>query len=238
MSMAIHAMSKESRNADKYRLKVIYDAAHCFGVKYKGVGICNYGDLSILSFHATKVFNTMEGGAIICHDQSSKKHIDYLKNFGFASETEVLELGINSKMNEMQASLGLLQLKYYHENVKKRKIITEIYRVSLQGVKGISFLTEPLDTISNYAYFPIYIDEKEYGMSRDELYEKLKKQNIYGRRYFYPLISEFPIYRGLDSARQSNLPTALDRSGKVICLPLYSDLKVDVVSNICEIISN
>jgi dTDP-4-amino-4,6-dideoxygalactose transaminase len=224
--------------ADKYRLKVIYDAAHCFGVKYKGVGICNYGDLSILSFHATKVFNTMEGGAIICHDQSSKKHIDYLKNFGFASETEVLELGINSKMNEMQASLGLLQLKYYHENVKKRKIITEIYRVSLQGVKGISFLTEPLDTISNYAYFPIYIDEKEYGMSRDELYEKLKKQNIYGRRYFYPLISEFPIYRGLDSARQSNLPTALDRSGKVICLPLYSDLKVDVVSNICEIISN
>lgn len=220
--------------ADIYGLKVIYDAAHAFGVKYKGQSICNFGDLSVLSFHATKVFNTMEGGAIICHDAATKKRIDYLKNFGFAGETKVMAAGINSKMNEMQAALGLLQLKYFNENIKKRKAIVEVYQTEFAGVKGISFLPVPSSTESNYAYFPIFINEKEFGMSRDELYEKLKKNNIYGRRYFYPLISEIPIYKGLDSAIPDNLPVAESMANKVICLPIYPGLNEKVINFIIK----
>jgi len=222
--------------ADIYGLKVIYDAAHSFGVKYRGQSICNYGDLSILSFHATKVFNTMEGGAIVCHDEATKKRIDYLKNFGFAGETKVVAPGINSKMNEMQAALGLLQLKHHQQNIEKRKIIADSYRKELSGIKGISLLPEPNDTEPNYAYFPIFVDENEYSFSRDELYEKLKKHNIFGRRYFYPLISKFPMYRGLESARPSNLLTARKMADSVVCLPIYPSLELNLVKNICELI--
>lgn len=222
--------------ADIYGLKIIYDAAHAFGVNFNGQSICNYGDLSILSFHATKVFNTMEGGAIICHDAATKKRIDYLKNFGFAGETKVMAPGINSKMNEMQAALGLLQLKHYRENIEKRKIITDTYRKGLNGVKGILFLPEPENTQSNFAYFPIFVDEKNYGLSRDQLYDKLKQNGIYGRRYFYPLISEFSMYKGLDSANPQNLKVAERIAEQVICLPIYPELNLDKIQQITELI--
>ncbi|MCK9453170.1 MAG: DegT/DnrJ/EryC1/StrS family aminotransferase [Bacteroidales bacterium] len=222
--------------ADTYGLKVIYDAAHTFGVNYNGQSICNYGDLSILSFHATKVFNTMEGGAIVCHDAATKKRIDYLKNFGFAGETKVMAPGINSKMNEMQAALGLLQLKGYPQNAEKRKVIAETYRKELANVKGISLLDEPENTDANHAYFPIFIDEKEYGMSRDELYEKLRQSNVFGRRYFYPLISEFSMYKSLDSARPANLPIASKMANEVICLPIYPELESDSIKKITALL--
>lgn len=223
--------------ADTYGLKIIYDAAHCFGVTHQGVGICNYGDLSILSFHATKVFNTMEGGAIISHDEATKKRIDYLKNFGFAGETTIMAPGINSKMNELQAALGLVQLKHYHENIEKRKRIADTYRKELSGIKGISVLPEPENTESNFAYFPILVNENEYGMSRDHLYEKLKQHNIYGRRYFYPLISEFSMYKGLDSAKPENLPVAVGIASQVICLPIYPALDIFHIKEITRIIT-
>jgi len=224
--------------ADIYGLKVIYDAAHTFGVNYKEQSICNYGDLSILSFHATKVFNTMEGGAIVCHDAATKQRIDYLKNFGFAGETKVMAPGINSKMNEMQAALGLLQLKGYPQNAEKRKIIADSYRRELKDIKGIAFLPEPGNTDSNHAYFPIFVDEKEYGISRNQLYEKLKQNNIFGRRYFYPLISEFSMYKGLDSAKPSNLKVASIMADEVICLPIYPDLTNDRIKSIVDILIN
>lgn len=222
--------------ADTYGLKVIYDAAHTFGVNYNGQSICNYGDLSILSFHATKVFNTMEGGAIVCHDAATKKRIDYLKNFGFAGETKVMAPGINSKMNEMQAALGLLQLKGYPANAIKRRAIVKTYRKELADVKGISLLPEPENTDANHAYFPIFIDEKKYGMSRDELYEKLKQNNIFGRRYFYPLISKFSMYKSLDSANPSNLKIASQMADEVICLPIYPNLESKEIFRIIETI--
>lgn len=223
--------------ADTYSLKVIYDAAHCFGVKHLEQGICNYGDLSILSFHATKVFNTMEGGAIVSHDAEMKKRIDCLKNFGFDSEVNIIAPGINSKMNEMQAALGLVQLKHHHENVEKRRVITEIYRNELFGVKGISFLSKPQQTESNYAYFPIFVNENEYGMNRNDLYKKLKQNNIFCRRYFYPLISKFPIYKGFDSAKPENLVNAEVIANKVLCLPLYPKLLLSEVYMITSIIN-
>lgn len=222
--------------ADTYGLKVIYDAAHCFGVKHKGVAICNFGDLSILSFHATKVFNTLEGGAIVCHDLETKKRIDYLKNFGFAGETTIMAPGINSKMNEVQAALGLVQLKYYHKNIAQRQAIVSQYRNTLSDIKGISMLPEPEQTESNYAYFPIFVTSQQYGISRDALYEKIKQHNIYGRRYFYPLVSEFDMYKSLESAKPSNLPIATQKAQEVICLPLYPTLEEDTVHFICEII--
>jgi len=224
--------------ADKYRLKVVYDAAHTFGVKYKGQSLCNYGDLSILSFHATKVFNTFEGGAIVCHDENTKKRIDYLKNFGFAGETTIIAPGINAKMNEFQAALGLLQLKKIDQYLEKRKVVANTYREKLKDVKGISLLREPAGTEVNYAYFPIFVDKRVYGLSRDELYEKLKAHNIYGRRYFYPLISEFSTYRGLLSAAKVDLPNADKIANEVICLPIYPDLDLNNVKEISDIIKN
>jgi len=224
--------------ANQYGLKVIYDAAHAFGVNYNGQNICNYGDLSVLSFHATKVFNTMEGGAIVCHDANTKKQIDFLKNFGFASEIEVKASGINSKMNEMQAALGLLQLKQHNANIEKRKTISQAYKTKIEEIKGISFLPEPENTDSNYAYFPIFVDEKEFGISRDLLYEKLKVRGVYGRRYFYPLISEFSMYKDFYSARSENLLNAKEISQKVICLPIYPDLEMQYVDFIVSCISD
>ena len=229
-------INKIKKIADTYGLKVIYDAAHAFGVKTNNNSILNFGDLSVLSFHATKVFNTFEGGAIVCHDAKTKERIDNLKNFGFAGETKVIAPGINAKMNEMQAALGLLQIKYVDAAIEKRKKVTKYYRENLKNISGISFLKNIQDVKHNYAYFPIFIDKEKYGTSRDELYEKLKENNIYGRRYFYPLISKFSTYRGLDSARKDNLPIAEKIAEQVICLPIYPELKLNDQNNIINII--
>jgi dTDP-4-amino-4,6-dideoxygalactose transaminase len=224
--------------ADTNHLKVIYDAAHAFGVNYKGQSLLNYGDLSILSFHATKVFNTLEGGAIICKDANTKKHIDFLKNFGFAGETRVVETGINAKMNEIQAAFGLLQLKNVSKHIEKRRQISECYHKGLKDVKGIRLLAKKPDSTYNYSYYPIFIDEITYGMSRDKLYEKLKKNGIFGRRYFYPLVTEFPMYQGLDSAEPSNMPNAHTIASQVICLPIYPNLPMKEAERIIEYIKN
>lgn len=224
--------------ADTYGLKVIYDAAHAFGNTLNGTSVLNYGDLSTMSFHATKPYTTIEGGAIVCHDNKTKKRIDYLKNFGFAGETKVLAPGINSKMNEMQAALGLIQLKYHRENIEKRKKIAEIYKAELKKVKGITFLPEYNNLGNyNYIYFPIFIDESEYSKSRDDIYELLKTNNIYGRRYFYPLISQFATYRGLPTAMPENLPVATKITEQVICLPMYPLLEFEVVYKICNLLN-
>ena len=222
------------RIADKYGLKVIYDAAHAFGVKKNATSILNAGDLSVLSFHATKIYSTIEGGAVICHSQEMKHHIDNLKNFGFRGETIVEEPGINAKMNDVQAAYGLLSLKYVDEAISKRKRIVEKYRADLRNVSGITYLPEQSGVEHNYAYFPIFVDEEKYGMSRDVLYEKLKTNNIMGRRYFYPLISTFKPYRELSSAQ--NLPVAQKAAEQVICLPLYPDLENEDVERIINIV--
>ncbi|MDX9694886.1 MAG: DegT/DnrJ/EryC1/StrS family aminotransferase [Bacteroidales bacterium] len=223
--------------ADIYGLKVIYDAAHAFGVNYKGTSVLNYGDLSILSFHATKVFNTFEGGAIISHDEKTKKRIDYLKNFGFVDEITVTAPGINSKMNELQAAFGLLQLKDLKTNIKKRKEIAVRYNQGLMNIKGITLFKEfPGTEDYNYAYYPIFIDENEYGKTRDELYNHLTENGIFGRRYFYPLISNFPIYSGLKSAAPDNLKVANMVSQEVICLPIYPELELENVDFIINLI--
>ncbi|OQA94418.1 MAG: dTDP-4-amino-4,6-dideoxy-D-glucose transaminase [Bacteroidetes bacterium ADurb.Bin217] len=228
--------------AKKHNLKLIYDAAHCFGVKENGISICNYGDLSILSFHATKVFNTFEGGAIVCHTKEMKQHIDDLKNFGFRNETTVIAAGINAKMNEVQAAFGLLQLKYIDQAIAKRKHIAEFYTKELSNIPGIRLIDSyQLSTINyqlpdncklithNYSYFPIFISEQEYGKSRDQVYEELKTQGIYARRYFYPLISDFPMYSHLLSAQKNNVQHAHRLAEEVLCLPIYPDLEqVDV----------
>jgi dTDP-4-amino-4,6-dideoxygalactose transaminase len=223
--------------ADKYGLKVIYDAAHAFGVRINGESILNYGDMSTLSFHATKTYNTIEGGALICKDEQTKKRIDYLKNFGFAGETEVVAPGINAKMDEVRAAYGLLNLKYVDKAIENRKLIAQTYREGLKTIKGISFLNDIEGVRHNYSYFPIFVDEKEYGLSRDELYNKLKENNILGRRYFYPLISDFSTYRELDSANPSNLPIANKVAEQVICLPIYDNLELKDVERIINIIN-
>jgi len=229
-------LEKFQQIADTYGLKLIYDAAHAFGVKVNGESILKFGDLSILSFHATKVFNTIEGGAIICHDEKTKQRIDYLKNFGFAGETTVIAPGINAKMNEVQAAYGLLQLKYVKNNIAKRKKIATYYRSNLKGIKGISFLDDIEGVNHAYSYFPIFVDEENYGMGRDTVYENLKSGNIFGRRYFYPLISQFPSYRGLVSAKKENLPIAEQVADRVICLPIYPDLELESVNRVIEIL--
>lgn len=223
--------------AEIYGLKVIYDAAHAFDVKKNGQSILNFGDLSVLSFHATKTFNTIEGGAIICNDEKTKKRIDFLKNFGFADETTVVAPGINAKMNELQAAYGILQLKSFRDNTKKRKLIAKSYRDKLEGVAGIRCLEDKGAIDYNYSYFPIFVNENVYPISRDELYQKLKENNIFGRRYFYPLISDFPTYRGLPSSEPDNLINAHIMTNQVICLPIYPDLTYDEVDLISKLIS-
>jgi dTDP-4-amino-4,6-dideoxygalactose transaminase len=231
-------MERFQQIADTYGLKLIYDAAHAFGVKINGNSVLNYGDLSILSFHATKVFNTIEGGAIICPDEKTKKRIDYLKNFGFADETTVIEPGINAKMNELQSAFGLLQLKYVDEYIAKRRKIATNYREQLKGINGISYLEDMVGVHHAYSYFPILVEKEYYGHTRDELYEKLKNHNIFGRRYFYPLISQFPTYRGLPSSKPENLPIATNVAKQVICLPLYPSLEMKEVKTIIDIIKD
>ena len=210
--------------ADKYGLKVIYDAAHAFGVRMDGESILEHGEMSTLSFHATKVYNTIEGGALICHSAEGKQRIDYLKNFGFADELTVVAPGINSKMDEVRAAYGLLNLQQVDKAIESRKEIAHKYREGLKGINGIRFLEDFQNVQHNYSYFPIFVDEKEYGMTRDTLYENMKMKNIYGRRYFYPLISTFPPYRNLESANEENLPIAHKLANSVICLPIYADL--------------
>ncbi len=224
--------------ADTYGLKLIYDAAHAFNVKVNGKSVLNFGDISILSFHATKVFNTIEGGAIVCHSEKMKRRVDYLKNFGFAGETTVIAPGINAKMNELQSAYGLLQLKYVDGYINSRKIVAENYKKRLVNIPGISFLDDIDNVTHNYSYFPIFIDAVKYGKSRDELYEKLKENNIYSRRYFYPLISQFPTYRGLHSAAPENLPIAEKVAKQVICLPMFPALNLNDIDLIYQIIKS
>ncbi len=223
------------RIAENYNLKVIYDAAHAFGVKDAGGSILRHGDLSVLSFHATKVFNTFEGGAIVSPDAKTKLRIDQLKNFGFVDEVTVVAPGINGKMSEFNAAFGMLQLKSMEHILARRKEIDMAYREMLGGVKGVECLNDAGEIVANYSYFPIMI-EADYPISRDELYQKLKEQGIHARRYFYPLISDFPMYRGLPSAQHYNLPVASEVAKKILCLPIYPALNFEDQRNIIDLI--
>ena len=223
--------------ADKYGLKVIYDAAHAFGVEVNGESLLNAGDMSTLSFHATKVFNTIEGGAMVMHDEKTKQRIDYLKNFGFANEVEVVGPGINSKMDEIRSAYGLLNLKQVDAAIAARRKVAVAYRKALRNVDGISFWDDMPGVRHNYSYFPVFVDAKKYGMTRDELYMKMKDQGVWGRRYFYPLISEFSTYRGLESSRPENLPNAHMMADTVICLPMYHALTEAEIDKIIMVIS-
>ena len=235
--------------ADKYGLKVIYDAAHAFGVEvpaeeygleaYDGkglAGILNAGDMSTLSFHATKVYNTIEGGALITHDEKTKKRIDYLKNFGIADEVTVVGPGINSKMDEIRSAYGLLNLKQVDAAIEARHQVAIKYREALCDVEGITFFDDMPGVKHNYSYFPIFVDAEKYGMTRDELYFKMKAANVLGRRYFYPLISEFTTYRGLDSAAPENLPNAHKMADSVICLPMHHLLSEEDIQRVLDCI--
>ena len=221
------------RIADIYGLKVIYDAAHAFGVKHAGSSVLNYGDLSVLSFHATKVFNTFEGGAIICPDAKTKQRIDHLKNFGIADEVTVVAPGINGKMNEVQAAFGLLQLKHVDEALARRAAVAARYRDKLAGIPGITVPTVPQPSLQNNSYFPVFV-ESNYPLTRDALYSALQTHDIMTRRYFYPLISDFPMYRGLPSARNDNLPVARKVADRVLCLPIFPNLPMADVDRICD----
>lgn len=222
--------------ADKYGLKVIYDAAHAFGVEVNGESILNAGDMSTLSFHATKVYNTLEGGALVMHDETTKKRIDYLKNFGFAGETEVVAPGINSKVDEVRAAYGILNLRHVDAAIEARHQVAVKYREALRPVDGITFMDDMPGVKHNYSYFPIFIDAEKYGMTRDELYFKMKEANVLGRRYFYPLISEFSTYRGLPSAAPENLPNAHKMADSVICLPMHHELSEGDMERILKLI--
>lgn len=222
--------------ADKYGLKVIYDAAHAFGVEVNGQSVLAAGDISTLSFHATKVYNTIEGGALICHDKKIKERIDYLKNFGFAGETTIIAPGINGKMDEVRSAYGLINLKQVDAAIESRRQVALQYRNALQQVKGIRFMEDVLGVRHNYSYFPIFVNSQEYGMTRDELYFKMKENSVLGRRYFYPLISEFSTYRGLESARPENLPVAHRIADSVICLPMHHGIQKYEIERILSFI--
>ncbi len=222
--------------ADKYGLKVIYDAAHAFGVEVNGESVLNAGDLSTLSFHATKVYNTIEGGAMVMQDEKMKQRIDYLKNFGFAGETEVVGPGINSKMDEMRSAYGLLALKKVDDAIGARAKAAAFYTSALANTPGIRLMTPTPGVRHNHSYFPIFIDAEQYGMSRDELYFKMKDANVLGRRYFYPLISSFSTYRGLESSAPSNLPNAHRLADSVICLPMHHALSDADLERIVKLI--
>ena len=231
-------MKRIQEIADHHGLKVIYDAAHAFGVEMDGESVLNAGNMSTLSFHATKVYNTLEGGAIIMHDKQTKQHIDYLKNFGFAGETEVKAPGINSKVDEVRCAYGLLNLKQVDSAIAHRRRVAEIYREALRNVPGIRFYEDMPGVRHNYGYFPIFVDAKEYGMTRDELYFKLQERGIFGRRYFYPLISTFNTYRGLPSAAPANLPVATRIADEVICLPMHHALSEDDIERVVSVVKN
>ncbi|HJO93745.1 MAG TPA: DegT/DnrJ/EryC1/StrS family aminotransferase [Victivallales bacterium] len=229
-------MKKIQKIADTYGLKVFYDAAHAFGVEKDSTSILNWGDLSMLSFHATKVFNTFEGGALITNDKKLKERIDFLKNFGFADEVTVIAPGSNAKMDELRSAIGLLQLKHINNNIDKRRIVAKYYKTKFKEVNGIQYLKDLPKTRSNYSYFPILIDSIKLNKTRDELYNKLKSNNIYARKYFYPLISSFPSYNNLPSASISNLPTAERIAKGILCLPIHHDLTIEELDKIINLI--
>lgn len=241
--MPVHVYGKPCNTAriqeiaDTYGLKVIYDAAHAFGVEVNGKGLLNEGDLSTLSFHATKVFNTIEGGAMIMHDEKMKRRIDDLKNFGIHDEVTVVGPGINSKMDEIRSAYGLLNLKQVDKAIEARHKVAIKYRQELKNIEGITFFEDMPGVKHNYSYFPIFVDKSKYGMSRDELYFKMKENNIWGRRYFYPLISEFSTYKGLESANPENLPNAHKMANTVLCLPMHhalTDCDIERIINILK----
>jgi dTDP-4-amino-4,6-dideoxygalactose transaminase len=228
-------VSAIQRIADNYNLRVVYDAAHAFGVRDGNGSILNHGDLSVLSFHATKVFNTFEGGAIVCHDAKTKQRIDNLKNFGIVDEVTVVAPGINAKMSEFNAALGLLQLRDLDVVLAKRRAIDARYREGLADVPGIVCVPRGAQSVDNYSYFPILV-KPAYGLGRDALYEALKARGIFARRYFYPLISNLPMYRGLASADPANLPIANRAAREILCLPIYPSLTEDEQGRIVEAI--
>ena len=240
--MPVHVYGKPSYTeriqeiADKYGLRVIYDAAHAFGVEVGGRSVLEAGDMSTLSFHATKVYNTIEGGALVCHDEKVKRRIDYLKNFGFAGETTIVAPGINGKMDEIRSAYGLLNLKQVDTAIEGRRQVAIKYREALRNVEGVGFMEDMLGVRHNYSYFPIFIDAEKYGMTRDELYSRMKGREVLGRRYFYPLISEFPTYRGLESASPDNLPVAHKVADSVICLPMHHDLDTEAINRVINLI--
>ena len=223
------------RIADDYNLKVIYDAAHAFGIQRGGTSVLTHGDLSVLSFHATKVFNTFEGGAIVSPDAKTKQRIDHLKNFGFVNETTVVATGINGKMSEFNAALGLLQLQHVGRAIERRGQIAARYRELLEGLPGVRLMDPPADASANHSYFPILIGGC-FPIGRDELYQKLKDEGVHARRYFYPLISDFPMYRGLASADPAKLPVARAAASQVLCLPIYPALDDEDVQRVADIV--
>jgi len=222
--------------AEKYNLKVIYDAAHAFGVEIDGNGIANYGDVSMFSFHATKVFHTIEGGALTYNNEEYSKFFRLEKNFGIANEESVIENGGNAKMNEFQAAMGLINLRYIERGIQRRKKIVEIYRELLRDIEGITYLKDMKNVKHNYAYFPIVIDKNKYGKSRDEVFEKLKEYNVFARKYFYPLTSDFECYKDIEG-NKDNLKNSKYISNRVMTLPLYEDLEMEDVEYICELIN-
>ncbi len=241
--LPVHVYGKPCRTkeiqdiANRYGLKVIYDAAHAFGVEVDGESILKAGDMSTLSFHATKVYNTIEGGALVMHDAETKKRIDYLKNFGFAGETEVVGPGINGKIDEIRCAYGLLNLSQVDAAIEARHKVAILYRQALRGINGITFFDDMPGVRHNYSYFPIFVDAAKFGMTRDELYFKLRDNGIWGRRYFYPLISTFSTYRGLESARPDNLPNATAMADCVICLPMHHGLSNQEIERITSLIT-
>lgn len=250
--MPVHCYGKPCKTAEidaiakEHNLKVIYDAAHAFGVTENGQSVLKAGDISTLSFHATKVYNTIEGGALICHSEEMKYHVDNLKNFGFRGETNVVAPGINSKMDEMRAAYGLLNLRQVDAAIEARKRVAQQYVQALQDVKGIKIFQPMVDALAsnlsplasrlNYSYFPIFVDEERYGISRDALYEKMKTNNVLGRRYFYPLITDFEPYKDLSSANPTNLPIANKIANQVICLPMHHALVEEEVTRVIDCI--
>jgi dTDP-4-amino-4,6-dideoxygalactose transaminase len=229
---------KIQETADYYGLKVIYDAAHAFGVEIDGDGIGNFGDISMLSFHATKMYHTAEGGALLLKDPALKSRIEFLKNFGIKNEEQVVMPGINGKMSEIHAALGLLVLRLVDREIENRKIMTGVYRANLAEVEGIILPGETPNVKNNYQYFVIRIDEKLFGRPRDYVHDKLKEYNVFSRKYFYPLCSEYTCYRHLPSSAPENLPVAAKVSKEVLCLPLYGELSIDDVSKISSIIKS
>lgn len=242
--MPVHCYGKPCKTeqidaiAKKYGLKVIYDAAHAFGVKINGESILKAGDISTLSFHATKVYNTIEGGALVCHSKEMKEQIVHLKNFGFEDEVTVVAPGINSKMDEVRSAYGLLNLKQVDAAIEARHKVADTYRTALRDVKGIRFFDDMLGVRHNYSYFPIFVDAEQYGMTRDELYEKMKAANIYGRRYFYPLITAFDPYKDYSSAAPENLPVAVKIANQVICLPMHHALSEEDVERVLKVLTD
>lgn len=242
--MPVHCYGKPCKTkeidaiAKKHGLKVIYDAAHAFGVRVNGESILNAGDISTLSFHATKVYNTIEGGALVCHTKEMKEKIDHLKNFGFEDEVTVVAPGINSKMDEVRAAYGLLNLKQVDAAIEARHKVADAYRAALKDIKGIRYFDDMAGVRHNYSYFPIFVDAEQYGMTRDELYEKMKSSDVYGRRYFYPLITAFDPYKDYPSASPENLPVATKIADQVICLPMHHALSEEDVKRVIKIISD